>query len=87
MRLTVACFVRVESAYTVATVWRGAQQRRDLDADRIPASTHEVYDLDPSDPAQLDQLRRSTCDRNGVEEQGQNDGVDREVDIDVTAGL
>jgi len=91
-------FARGVAADTVATAWRGAQQWRDLEearfgphADRMTASIREVYDLDPSDPAQLDQLSDSVRARAGVDadlkEQRQDDEVDREADAGVAAGM
>lgn len=91
-------FVREEGAATAATAWRGAQQWRDLDearfgphADRMTASMREVYDLDPSDSAQLDQLSDRVRVQRGSDadlaEQRQDDGVDLEADAGVAAGL
>jgi len=91
-------FARDEAAYTVATAWRGAQQWRDLDearfgphADRMTASIREVHARDPSDPAQLDQLSDGVRVRSGadadLEDQRQDDGVDREADAGVAADM
>lgn len=87
-------FVRAEESRTVVSAWRGAQQWRDLDearfgvhADRMTSSIREVHDLDPTDPDQLDQLRRQNGVDASLEEERQADGVDRESEPGVSAGL
>lgn len=91
-------FIRTEAPGTVAAAWRSAQRWRELDearfgphADRMTTTIREVHGLDPADADQLEDLgtgvREQTAVDADLEQQRQEDGVDREAEPGVAAGL
>lgn len=101
-RAATSDFVRSEPLDAVVNGWRGAQEWAQLDperfgghAERFTEAIRDVHGVDLGDersgPAALERLREQVREQGGVdvelEQERQEDGVDREAEPGLAAGL